>query len=108
MTTQQQQGDTGMNTQRAIEPQQVFIDLALAVANALECPECPRDLADALLETLTPLEDLLSESVTAYQTCAATLRGLAAMAESGHIETRPEPKAFAAASPDAKQVAYTH
>jgi hypothetical protein len=87
------------------EPQQVFIDLALAVANALECPECPRDLADALLETLTPLEDLLSESATAYQTCAATLRALAQL---GDGKTRPEAETLAVGHSERKAAAYTH
>lgn len=82
----------------SIEDRKVFAALAVAIADALEHPECPRELADALLENLTPLEDLLSGSATAYQTCAATLRSLAAMYESSHTETRPEAESFAVAS----------
>ena len=50
-----------MNTQRPIEAQQVFIDLAVAVANALEHPECPESLAEALSDPImSELIDLLS------------------------------------------------
>ena len=86
-----------MNTQRPIEPQQVFIDLALAVANALECPECPRGLADALNDSVVnELIDLLSANNIIL------LRALAHQAKSGDGRARPEAETLTAAKSHAK------
>jgi len=45
----------------------IFIDLALATANALECPECPQRLKDALTEVATELIDHLSDGDTVFE-----------------------------------------
>jgi hypothetical protein len=87
---------------------EIFRDLAIAVADALECKETPAPLADALLEIMYPLESALTGDATAYQTCAATLRSLAAMAENGDGRTRPEVETLAVANPERKTAAYTH
>jgi hypothetical protein len=86
-----------MNTQRPIEPQQVFIDLALAVAAALECPECPESLRDALNDSIVnELIDLLSADNIAL------LRALAGQAQLGDGRTRAEAESLNAIRLSAK------
>jgi len=63
---------------KSIETQPVLINLALAVADALEDPTTPASLMDALRELATSLVDELSGEKLAPQ-----LRALA-LASSGH------------------------
>jgi hypothetical protein len=47
----------------SIESQSIFIDLALATANVLECSDCPERLRDALSEVASVLIEKLSPSI---------------------------------------------
>ncbi|HKQ90202.1 MAG TPA: hypothetical protein VJZ77_05940 [Blastocatellia bacterium] len=62
-----------------IESRQVFINLANAIADALECPETPASLADVLSEAVNPLAELLAPT-SPNAVNIATLRGLATAA----------------------------
>jgi len=65
----------------------VFINLALAIADTLECPECPKDLRDALNDSVVnELIDLFSPSNPVM------LRALASITTSGHSSAYPEPE----------------
>jgi hypothetical protein len=47
-------------------PNEIFVALAVAVADALECPECPEGLRDALNDSVVnELTDLLSSNNSA-------------------------------------------
>jgi hypothetical protein len=78
---------------KSIEP--IFIDLAIATANALECPDCPERLRDALGDVASQLIENLSPSV------AFELRAVAGLAQSGHRIPYPEPEKSILGSQDA-------
>jgi hypothetical protein len=71
-----------MNTKT---PNQIFVALALAVADALECPECPEPLRDTLLEMVDPLSEHIAPAKP-NAVSVVTLRGLVALAGSGDAE----------------------
>jgi hypothetical protein len=78
---------------KSIEPQPVLINLALAVADALEDPATPASLMDALSEIGSGLVDELSSEKIAPQ-----LRALARI----HTEAYPEIKTLNAGHLSAK------
>jgi hypothetical protein len=78
-------------------PNEIFCNLAIAVADALECSETPTSLKDALNEVGSSLIDQFSGEKIAPQ-----LRALASIAQSEDGIASPAVKAFAVASPGAK------
>jgi hypothetical protein len=67
-------------------------NLALCVADTLDHPDCPVDLADALHEITDELQNAISPSPSEL------LRALAGLAKARNRETRPEiEKAFVVA-----------
>jgi hypothetical protein len=81
---------------KSIETKPVFINLALAIANALECPETPASLRDPLNEIAAQLIDHLSGGNAALE-----LRALALT----YTETRPEAESTPTANPERKAMA---
>jgi hypothetical protein len=81
-------------------PNEIFINLANSIADALECPETPASLRDPLNEIAAQLIDHLSGGNAALE-----LRALAGLAQSGHITTRPEAETPVVANPGAKAMA---
>lgn len=73
-------------------PNEIFCNLAVAVASALECEETAASLRDPLNEIASALIDQLSGGNTALE-----LRALAGLAKSGDGMARPNAKAFAVA-----------
>jgi hypothetical protein len=78
---------------KSIEP--IFIDLAIATANALECPDCPERLKDALGDVASQLIEKLSPTI------AFELRAVAGLAQSGDRRTRAEGETLVLGSQDA-------
>jgi hypothetical protein len=72
---------------KSIETQPILINLALAVADALENPATPESLKEALSEVGSGLIDILGTG-----DIAPHLRALASLAQSGDGRTRPEAK----------------
>jgi hypothetical protein len=90
-----------MNNKISTKARRVFVDLAIAVANALAHPACPRELANVLSEAVNPLADLIAPS-TSNAISVAMLRGLA---NRGIGKARPGAETFVVANPGAKSEA---
>jgi hypothetical protein len=85
---------------KSIEDRKVFINLAVAVADALEDPSTPESLRDPLNEIAAQLIDHLSGGNAALE-----LRALAGLAQSGDGRTRPETETPVQANPERKAMA---
>lgn len=68
-----------MNTQTSAEAIHILINLAKAIADALECPETPATLAAGLSECVNDISELLA-SDRSCSVNVAILRGLASEA----------------------------
>jgi hypothetical protein len=75
-----------------------LVSLALAVADALECPETSASLRDPLNEIASGLIDLLSGDTIALQLRALAI--LAASGHSGHMTACPETESTPTANPE--------
>jgi len=68
-----------MNTKTSTEARRVFINLANAMADALECPETPAKLAERLGECVNEIAELIAPDYS-HSVNVILLRGLASEA----------------------------
>jgi hypothetical protein len=73
-----------MNKQAPEDSNDLAADLAMTMADVLDHPDCPGDLADVLREISDGLQNAIAPS------CSELLRALAGLAKARNGETRPE------------------
>jgi hypothetical protein len=74
-------------------------DLALCIADAIEHPDCPGDLADALRAISDEVQNAISPS------CSELLRALAGLSRARHTAAYPKPGTPVYSRPDANLTA---